>query len=366
MENYQLDSVFQIAFNMIRIPYNQLDEILTYERFIEEGNHINLCINIESVMMFISTIQDLENRLVAEPRFIQGFIKEFVNTVSHYKSFFQQNHFADTKIYLYYTSLDCTKYPQLEYVDSFRSYYINKYTTNPKFVYWMDRMRNFIYPSLRTILEYINNCYLIEGKDIDSSVIPMMISEIDPIRKNIIISADPVDTQYRFYRNFYSIYVKRNPSRLLVYKIEDYIKELTKNEDYIKVQGNPLLNNRSLYLSMIASVTGSKTRSIDNLYGIGYKSFLKFLMSGFKDGLIVASTKTPELIANVFPCCNREDFINNFKALDVSHSFRDLKESDKTMLKHQILDRFDNNGLIRLNNQLFSDVGPINVEPLLL
>ena len=37
MENYQLDSVFQIAFNMIRIPYNQLDEILTYERFIEEG-----------------------------------------------------------------------------------------------------------------------------------------------------------------------------------------------------------------------------------------------------------------------------------------------------------------------------------------
>ena len=99
MENYQLDSVFQIAFNMIRIPYNQLDEILTYERFIEEGNHINLCINIESVMMFISTIQDLESRLVAEPRFIQGFIKEFVNTVSHYKSFFQQNHFADTKIY---------------------------------------------------------------------------------------------------------------------------------------------------------------------------------------------------------------------------------------------------------------------------
>ena len=72
------------------------------------------------------------------------------------------------------------------------------------------------------------------------------------------------------------------------------------------------------------------------------------------------------MIANVFPCCNREDFINNFKALDVNHSFRDLKESDKTMLKHQILDRFDNNGLIRLNNQLFSDVGPINVEPLLL
>ena len=117
---------------------------------------------------------------------------------------------------------------------------------------------------------------------------------------------------------------------------------------------------------MIASVTGSKTRSIDNLYGIGYKTFLKCLLSGFKDGLIEANTRSFELIANVFPCCNREEFKNNFKALDVSHSFRDLKESDKTMLKHQIIDRFDNHGLIRLNNQLFADVGPINVEPLLM
>lgn len=366
MESYQLDSVFQIAFNMIRIPYNQLDEILTYERFIEPEDSINLCINIESVMMFISTITDLESRLIAESRFVQGFVKEFVNTVAHYKSFFQQNRFPSTKIYLYYTSLDCTNYPQLEYVENFRSYYITKYTTNPKFVYWMDKMRNDIFPALRTILEYVNNVYLLEGRDIDSSVIPMMISEMDPSRKNVIISADPVDTQYRFYRNFYSIYIKRNPSRLLVYKIEDYIKELTKDEDYVKVQGNPLLKNRSLYLAMIASVTGSKTRSIDNLYGVGYKSFLKFLMSGFKNGLIEANTKSADLIANVFPCCNRVDFINNFKALDVNHSFRDLKESDKTMLKHQIVDRFDNNGLIKLNNQLFADVGPINVEPLLM
>lgn len=366
MESYQLDPVFQIAFNMIRIPYNQLDEILTYEKFIQPGDDVNILINIESVMMFISTITDLENRLVAEGRFIQGFVKEFVNTVSHYKSFFQQNRFLNTKIYLYYTSLDSTNYPQLDYVENFRSYYLTKYTTNPKFVYWMERMRSSILPSLKTILEYVNNSYLIEGKSIDSSVIPMMVSELDSSRKNIIITADPVDTQYRFYRNFYSIYVKRNPSRVLVYKIEDYIKELTKDEEYIKVQGNPLLKNRSLYLSMIASVTGSKTRSIDNLYGIGYKTFLKCLLSGFKDGLIEANTKSFELIANVFPCCNREEFKNNFKALDVSHSFRDLKESDKTMLKHQIIDRFDNNGLIRLNNQLFADVGPINVEPLLM
>ena len=363
---YQLDQVFQIAFNMIRIPYNQLDEILTYERFIEPGDQINLCINIESVMMFLSTIQDLESRLVAEPRFVQGFVKEYVNTVAHYKSFFQQNHFPDTKIYLYYTSLNATKYTQLEYVENFRSYYITKYTTNPKFVYWMDKMRDVILPTLKKILEYINNCYLIEGRNIDSSVIPMMISEMDPSRKVIILSGDPVDTQYRFYRNFYTIYVKKNPSRVLTYKIEDYIKELTKDEDYVKVQGNPLLKNRSLYLSMVASVTGSKTRSIDNLYGVGYKTFLKYLMSGFKDGLIEPTTKSAELLANIFPCSSRNEFISNFKALDVNHSFRDLKDSDKAMLKHQIIDRFDNNGLIKLNNQLFADVGPINVEPLLM
>lgn len=364
--NYQLDSIFQIAFNMVRIPYNQLDEVLTYERFVEPGDDINLFINIESIMTFLSIIPDLESRLVAETRFVQGFVREFVNTVSHYKSFFQQNHFPDTKIYLYYTSLDSTNYPQLEYIDGFRSYYITKYTSNPKFVYWMDRMRSQIFPTLKTILEYINNCYLIEGKDIDSSVIPMMITEMDSYRKNIIITGDPVDTQYRFYPNFYSIYIKRNPSRLLVYKIEDYIKELTKDEEYVKVEGNPLLKNRSLYLAMIASVTGSKTRSIDNLYGIGYKTFLKCLLSGFKDGLIESNTKSADLIANVFPCCNRSDFINNFKALDVNHSFRDLKESNKAMVKHQIIDRFDNNGLIKLNNQIFKDVGPINVEPLLM
>ena len=131
-----------------------------------------------------------------------------LNLMGNYKSYFNKEK-CNVKVYLYHTSID-EAYPQqmCVYNKYYRNYYYNRYTQNPQFRHMGDVINKIIIPELKLILSYIPNCYFLESKTFDGSIIPQIVSTLSSA-KNVIITGDVFDTLYLFNPNFAIIYIKR-------------------------------------------------------------------------------------------------------------------------------------------------------------
>ena len=159
------------------------------------------------------------------------------------------------------------------YSKYYRSFYRNKYTQNPEYRDIGNIFQETIVPETKLILSYIQNCYLIESKSFDGSIIPLIISNSND-RRNVIISTDIFDTLYFFKENFDVIYVKRRFSNLkVINEIQGAIQSI--------IQGvNPFdsaVFTTELYYRLLLSIKGSKIRNINSAKGFGYNKFLKIL-----------------------------------------------------------------------------------------
>ena len=188
MANEQISEPFQIAFNMIRLPYAKLDEILTYERFVLPTDKVNVFINVETVMKYIASIPDIESVLINDKSYAPRLLREFINTVAHYRGFLKRNGINDVRVILYMTSLDSRNFKQRTYNESFRSYYVNKYKKNPRYAYMTECLERDVFPMLKTILEFVKGSHFIIGDGIDGSLIPMIVQSADPSYKSVIIT----------------------------------------------------------------------------------------------------------------------------------------------------------------------------------
>ena len=353
MASYRNESPFTVCFTSMKIRYNDYDKSIDGLGFVNQNDKVNVFINFESVLNNLSLIKDLDNKLLLERRYPIILESEMINLCAHYKRFFRGNG-LDTRVFLYYTDLASDKFDNTKYNEDFRSFYINKYLDNPRFELLGNSLVDKIIPTVQKIMEFIPNVYFIKSNNIEGSLIPWIISKEYP-GKNFIVSTDKYDTQYQLYDDSFCMhYIKRSPlGTSLLYTFEKYIEDLFK-DNYKDNSDIELLHNSSLYSVLMASL-GDKQRSIDPLKGVGYKTMLKMLSSGIKDGKYTKDTNSIDMISSSLPDELQDQRQDSYHCINLENQYGRIGEQNIFDIKSQIVDRFDYNSLITLNKNVFAD-----------
>ena len=352
---------FSISFVTMKIKYQDYDKSIDTSSFLNPTDKVNVFINFESVLKNLSFLKDIENKLLLERNFPFILESEAINLCAHYKRFFRDNGLK-TRVFLYYTDLTSFDYLNFKYNDEFRSYYENKFLRNPKYQLLGNRIVDVIVPRIKKIVEFIPDVYFISAKNIDASIIPKIIYEMDPSYKNFIISSDKCETQYQLMKNFMMHYIRRGMTTSSVsYKVNDTIAQIIK-ENLTGDSNCELYYNPSLFSTLWATI-GSKSRSIEPLKGIGAKTLSKKIESGIKDGIITKDSSSIKLISKIFEDELTEQMISNFKCLDINSQYSDLTSDIIYGVESQIIDRSDFNSLLKLNEEDYKEY-PLMLEEL--
>lgn len=353
MAKYEYSNPFAVCFTSMKLRYQSYDSSIDNLNFLVPTDKVNVFINFESILNNLSMIRDIENKLLLERNFPIILISEAINLCAHYRKFFRGNN-LDTRVFLYCTDLNSKKFPEYDYNDEYRSYYINKYTQNPKFQLLGTKLKETIIPQIQKILEFINGVYFISVNNHDGSILPYVISNKYSEYKNFIITCDKFDTQYYHENNFSVHFIKKSPGGTIIFdNFKSYLMALSKENSEDNID-SPVFQNSSFYSILLASL-GDKLRSVDPLKGVGCKTILKYVSNGIKNGLITDQTISPEMIAKIFPYEQQEKLIENFHCVDLSRKKKSLNENDIFNILSQVQDRFDYNSLLELNRTEFKD-----------
>lgn len=363
MENLQ---AFDICFTVLKIRYADYDRILTAENFLKPTDKVNVFINLESVFKNLSMIQDLEKKLILQRGYERILASNIINLAGHYKRFFVNNG-LDTRIYLYYTDFRTEEFTQCKYNENFRSYYNCKYTQNPKFLYLTDGLSDTVLPTVQRCCEFIQGVYLLSAKGIEGSVIPYVIKEQDRIngedRKNIIISSDIYDMQYGFLDGFLNTYIKRGfQNSIITCNNEEIIQSISKSKKSNESIPSSIYQTHSQFVTLLSCI-GDKTRSIDGIGGIGMRTLSDMIVKSLQQQKLQMNISNPKILQEIFPEDERNDFLNNFYCSSVISIFEELTDGQKQSIIMQRRDRFDNQGLMELNQKVFYD-HPLILEAL--
>lgn len=340
---------FSVCFNMMKIRYPDYDKSIESTEFLTPDDKVNIFINFESVLNNLSCIKDIDKKLILERELDVILTSNILNLAAHYKNFFRKNN-LETRVFIYYTGLSSNKFINNQINEDYRSYYMMKYMNNPKFSYLGESLVNTIIPMTKKIAEFLPNVYFIDGNNIEGSLIPYIIGKMDSSYKNLIITSDIYDTQYQLIDTYLCHYIKKSFSgSLLSCNIEQTLKHIFKdkvNEDYT------IFNNKPYYL-MLLSCVGDKKRSIEPIRGIGTKTVIKLINRGLDENIITDKTNTVELLKNIIAIDSQNDLVNNFNCINIEDQYNVLSKEDIFNIEKQLIDRFDNGSLLKLNATKF-------------
>lgn len=354
---------FSVCFNLLKLKYAAYDESLTSMDFLKPTDKVNVFINLETVWKNISMVSELEKKILVQHDFTEIMISNILNLAAHYKRFFTSNG-LDTKVYLFHTDLTSDEFDQFKYNEDYRAYYLTKFNDNPKFALFSERLNYNIIPDIKTYCEFIPDVYYISAHNIEGSLVPYIISKLDPTRKNLIIGGELYDTQYSQIDNFVNHYIHRTFNTNKTYSdLSGYLKDITKKEND-EDNLNKAFSNYNFYCGLLA-VLGNKVRSIDGISGFGPIKFKDSLTDAINKNDISENTSNPEIIGCIFNDGEtKEEFVNNFYCSSILAMYDELTDSEKTSILKQLLDRSDKNTLEALNKSKFKD-HPIILECLL-
>lgn len=358
-----LNDPFEVCFSMLKMRYKDYDESLTQKDFLVPTDKINVFINLESLFKNISMVMDLERKIVMQRDFSILMTSYIINLAAHYYRFFRNNN-LDTRVYLYNTDFSSDEFNQFKYNDEYRTYYLVKYNTNPKFALLTEHLKDSILPQVKVITDFIPNIYYISALNIEGSLVPYIISQNDITRKNLIIGNDIYDTQYSFLPNFVNHYIHRGKGVSKVCSSPDeYVEDIFKTTENVS-NISSLLKGYSTYCSLI-SVMGDKLRSVEKIIGCGPKTFIKYIQDGLTNQTLTEATNNPEIIGDIFHDDDiKKDFVNNYYCTSVLPMYEELTEAEKDSVISQKIDRSDINSLQTLNSTKFYDY-PLLLEALL-
>ena len=353
MSSYGYTNPFNVCFTSMKLRYTDYDSSIENLNFVSKDDKVNVFINMESVLNNLSTVSNIDNKLLLERNFPTILESEFINLCAHYKWFFRGNGLP-TRVFLYYTDLSSSTFQNFKYNDEYRSFYINKYMINPKFQLLGNRLVDTIIPKVQKIMEFIPDVHFISATNIEGSLIPLIIANQDKSYKNFIISTDKYDTQYQLSpKRFCMHYIKRSPVGSSV--LDRFDKTLSSIfKEKLESDSVALLSNPSFYSTLIGA-TGDKLRSLDPLKGIGCKSVLKILTNAIDEKIITKDTTSIEMISKSFPEDQAEPAMENYNCISIASQYSDLSDKDTFSITNQIVNRFDHNSLIKLNETVYKD-----------
>ena len=359
------------VYNSFKIRYLKLNQLFG-SLHLNGIKTVTLYINLESILSplhqnsYEEYLSSATSDSVNEE--YKSVIANIINIAAHYRNYFTKGH-VFSNIVFFYNELDNKNgYNNSIHISKYRKSYYDTYNDSK-----YERVNEIIKGAIEychKIVDFIDSVYILKTNRLDSSVIPFMCSKNCKALKadlNMILTKDVYDWQYVNHR-FLVLIPKGDDSIILYQKIlMQYLIFKYDMEDKYKILISPLL------YPFILSIMGNKKRNLQKVKGIGFKKVYKELEKLYiKDFL---SDENPssynieylnELIRDnngFYSTGVRELVVNNYYAIDIERQLNisDWKENDKIL--SGIVNRYDVDGLKRLNDRTFSD-HPINLVEL--
>lgn len=342
-------SILDLYFNMFKIKYSKLDELLSNVEF-EKGEEITIFINIESILKKItSTITDKENIMFGSKRNLV-LTSCIFNLIAHYRYYFHKKSIC-SKIFVYGPEAIDVKYLNREYNKDYRKFLsiLNTEKTTS-----IGRTYNDSIKMIKTILNYIEGVNFITSGIIEPSVVPLIISQYfgTQYKKNFIITDDKYDYQY-IKNNFIILKPRLEKSTIIdYYNIMDILKEKTKCNNI----PNPDVN----FLPYIISILGDKYRNIDKIKGMGIAKIYNEINKGIVNNLITIDVDNVNSLLNIIPENSQNDFALNYMTTSIYEQVKKVSDVELKYITNQIIDKHDGGYLKVVNDEYFLE-HPLNI-----
>lgn len=344
-----IDNNFMVCFNILKIRYPEYDSSIDSSEFLQPDDKINVFISFESLLNNICCIKDVDKKMILERDFQTIMTANILNIAAHYKKFFRQNK-LETRIFIYGTDLSSDSFVNYKYNDEYRSYYLMKYMNNPRYSYLGEQLVSKILPDTQKISEFLPQVYFINGTNIEGSLIPYIISEMDKSYKNLIITSDIYDTQYQLMDNFLCHYIRKSVNGSAISRSIEKTLNLLFND---KVDEDYSIFNSAQYYMLLLSCVGDKKRSIEPIKGLGVKTIMKLIKRGLSEKIITEKTDNIELLKDIVSEDTRDELLNNFNCINLKEQYKLLSKENIFNIEKQMIDRFDNSSLLQLNSTRF-------------
>lgn len=335
-----------LFFNLFKIRYNILEKLIPgCCTTISKDSEVNVYINLEPIVKkMISSGIENELKVKNDERVIQ-LISCIFNIAAHYRLFFAK-HKLHSNVYIYYGYPYNANYINKEINPEYRNTTSDLMLKNPK-TRSLRTVINDTIPLLKTILEYIDGVYFIESNNIEPSVIPYMFYKDNEKKFHFLVTTDRYEYQYAMLDNFYILRPKVENSYIL-YK--GNVIDQMKYEDKIVSD----ITTKPEMVSFILSILGNEYRDIPKIKRMGLSSILKLIDKGVDRGLISNSTNNIFILSRVIKDEYLEQVMNNYMCTDIVTQYSKIKSKDLYEIHSQIIDKFDNKQLKKLNDVYFN------------
>lgn len=333
-------------FNKYKTLFSILD---TMDIVKPNTKNIVLYLNIDSIIKAIFT-ENINKALLAtnDTNGVKlSLVSNILNLAQHYRWYFSKKSY-DCKVYAYW-NFNCTDYINRKYIDSYRSYYYNKMYNSISCKYITDCLVSSHNP-LKIITQYMNQINIINGCNVESSVIPYIIKErycTDKNAQHIIISTDKYDFQY--IKHGFDVLVPKQKNTVLLNKYN--IMSFMKNAEGIK----STIMTPYQHLPSVLSLLGCRYRNISKIQGMGLGTIIKLIDKAMNELRISENTSDIITLSTIVEEKHRDKFITNYKCTDIISQYNELSELDIHNILGQIIDKYDDNTLHYINDKYFQD-----------
>ena len=351
-------------FNMHKVKFSKMEVLFKDVDVQSVIKKVNIFINIEAIFDHFHNPYMEEQITVLDDEGIKdlyaNIISNTINLAAHYRLFFTKNKIASNIVFYVNEPNEYVKQNNCTHISKYRKKYNKDYTDNVKYELINGVMKQ-CYQTIARICEYIDGVYFIRSDRVESSLIPLLMTTEKMLdgHLDLMISKDIYDLQY-VNNKFMIIYPLKDESKILT---EQNVFEVFREKEELTVD----YDLPSYLLSFILSVIGNKRRGIEKMRGMGLNSIYKALSKLFKsmdigadeyvsfEQLALAIKEDPQN-----PSGNREHIVSNYMCTDLDRQLAMVSSPQKTNIEKQIIDRYNEQTLMDLNERYF-ETCPINI-----
>ena len=344
-------NIFNILSVQSMFRYEELTDMIYKYKKLKPNDSMNVFINLEYMVtnLLSSRFCDIDKEL-ATPSDIKSIVSDIFSIVAHYRNFFIYYN-VYPKIYLYLSSLDSdiTKFPEYQVNKNYRK----RYRLNCKNELTQTTLDTFksSFSVIQNICKYIDDVYFIISDNIDSSLIPSILGNVSSTTHNMIISYDDIDDIYYSSPHTIRVKIKRKEhKRVGITSLSEIL-----NSEY-KITNTKLYHDNILFLStLIGCKNRENIRNIPNVLGYGPALLNKDINKGISNGLITSKTNSIDLFKDCISEKYRDEMECVIKQIDPLYRLQMINDINKRMLKSQLINLYDVEGLKFISSKLFNE-----------
>lgn len=357
-------------FNSFKIKYVIMNKLFG-KLDLRTVNSITLYINLESVINALHRNDYEEALQTLTKEEINGqckrLISNIINLAAHYRLYFTRSK-VSSNIVFYYQDFDAYKnfYNSL-YIPKYRKHFFDMYH-NDKFDLVNDIIMSCV-NYVKSIIDCIDAVYILKSDIIEASLIPLIGHKDKRLKSdlNIVLTKDLYDLQY--VNHGFLVMLPEKEESVILHKnnVMSYLRYKHDLTEKYKVDINPLL------LPFMLSVIGDKKRSLEKIRGVGFKKLYKSLEKLYEEDYLDDENPLSFNIEHLSELIKESSFfIDNGVKETISANYmcinldRQINLVDNYVIEDMLdglINKFDNNGLKRLNDKIFADY-PLNIVEL--